>query len=210
MPTHDPLRKLLELLNEAGLGQRTAPRSAPENDQLDKSYHEAGHALIAWYSPFVIAVQSVSIESDGELGGQALYTIIDSETAAGLYDNIAIKLGGLAGSLLLSKKIRGGPFTQDLLTARTFAEALAMHHEAFKLKHLGPGVKLRFDVASMFRTPPSLRARAFMNDALEESRHRLAIHKEPFARLVLELQQRKTLMTEDLLRLLGPRPWSPR
>ncbi|MFA5853799.1 MAG: hypothetical protein WC866_01800 [Patescibacteria group bacterium] len=209
-PANDPFLDLLDLINQFGQGQRTTPRSSPESSDLDSAHHEAGHAIVVWYSPFVSSVESVTIERVGVFGGQVLYTFEKTETSAQLYDSLVGALGGLAGALLLNNKVRGGHFTNDLVEARELAEKLATHHESMQLKHLRGGVNLRFDVAAMYRAQPSLRARAFMNDTLEEARGRLRKHQDAFARLVLELMKRKTLKTDDLLRVLGPRLWSPR
>jgi len=210
MSENDPFLDLQKLISMLGQGQGATPRSTPENRDLGSAYHESGHAIIAWFSPFVSNVELVSIECGGVLGGQMLCTIVNTETPAQLYDNLVFTLGGLAGSLLHNKKVRGGHFTNDLIEARTLAENLATHHASQQLKRLRSGTNLRFDVAAMFREEPSLRARAFMNDALEEARARLTKHQDPFARLVLELMKCKTLKTDDLIRILGPRLWSPR
>jgi hypothetical protein len=137
--------------------------------------------------------------------------IVSSNTAARTYDALVISLAGLAGFLLYSPTVRARGFGPDLVEARTHAATLA--HEpatAFRLKRLVDGKGPRFDVARMYRIPPTLRERAFLNDALEEARCRIDQYKDPFARLVLELQRRKTLLEADLVGILGPRPWAPR
>lgn len=209
-PTNDPFRELLDLFDRLTGGRGANPRPTAESNDLDSAHHEAGHTLVAWYSPFVVKVESATIVAAGTVSGHVQCGFVDRDAAAVKYDTLTVTLAGLAGSLHLNKTVRGRHFTTDLMEARIHADTLAERFSEFRLKHLGRGVRPRFDVAPMYRVQPSLRTRAFLNDALEEGRTRLLQHQDQFARLVLELLRRKTLLHEDLQRILGPRPWAPR
>lgn len=141
--------------------------------------HEAGHAVCAWFSPYVVQVERVTIVSnlithEGYVSRQTIHVRGSLRTA---FDNATIALGGLAGEQLAHGDYTPGNGRSDVEHATKGLRAVLPAHI------VAPALKQAFTTAT--RT--------------------LTAHRQAFDRLCAALNTHETLEEPQLRAVLGPR-----
>lgn len=116
---------LLDAFEKVTLG---VPRDEKfnEEDTHSTAYHEAGHALMAWYEPHVDPVYKVSIVPRGRTGGvmwQRPDEDLMTSSQARLRGQMAVAMGGRAAEKLVFNELNSGA-SNDLQQATRIARAM--------------------------------------------------------------------------------------
>lgn len=173
--------------------------------------HEAGHAALAWTSPFTVRVAEVTIAARGEAGGLTIYhASCDPHAATGprgigaLWYTTAINLGGIAGELLTHDKVRSGHSAPDLREARAHAERIVALGGAAACPWPATD-EPRLDVAAMFVDRPPQEVERVLSASYARARSVLLRDRARFDALVALLLARETVVEREMEQALGPR-----
>jgi len=127
-------------LEEAATKVKLGPEKKRLQTELDRkmtAYHEAGHAIVSYYSPHTDPVHRISIVSRGMALG---YTLTPPErdrlheTKSQLIEEIALTMGGRAAEQLIFNEITSGA-ANDIDQATRIAKYMVME---FGMSDLGP------------------------------------------------------------------------
>jgi cell division protease FtsH len=132
-------------LEEAAMKVKLGPEKKRLQEVYERkmtAYHEAGHALVAHFSPFADPVHRVSIVARGLALG---YTLTPperdkySQTRSELIENIAVLLGGRTAEQLVFDELTGGA-ANDIDRATRIARSMVIDYGMSNLGpvHLGP------------------------------------------------------------------------
>lgn len=127
-------------IEEASLKVKLGPSKKRMQDDYERkmtAYHEAGHALVAHFSPYADPVHRISIVSRGQALG---FTLTPPEkdklqsTKSEMIDDIAVLLGGRSAEQLVFKELTAGA-SSDIEKATRIARAMVMD---YGMSDLGP------------------------------------------------------------------------
>jgi ATP-dependent Zn protease len=168
--------------------------------------HEAGHALSAWFSPFVRSLDRISlIEPSGAITGYSVSRAeVVSPSRTFRWTRAAIALGGIAGELAALGVAKTKGAEPDLLAARADAEALAADAGMDHCPWQETGTS-SLDIGLMFATPPSPDARSILNVCHLRNKRIIAENRMLFEAVVAELLVRRSLEPVDIERIFGKR-----
>ncbi len=120
------MAELFEAIEKVMIGPERKSRVITEQEKKITAYHEAGHAIVAHFSPKVDPVQKISIIARGNAGGYTLKVPLEDRhmhSKSEFIEEMAVLLGGH----LTEKKIFGEVTTgatSDLRRATNLARAL--------------------------------------------------------------------------------------
>lgn len=121
---------LYDAIEKVILGPERKSKAYSENDKKTAAFHEAGHALVAYYLPDSDPVHKISIISRGRAGGYTL-KVPDEEksfkTKAQFEAELAVLLGGYTAEQLLLKELSTGA-SNDLQKASELARRLVTRY----------------------------------------------------------------------------------
>lgn len=206
-------------LEEAATKVKLGPekrRLQTETDRKRTAYHEAGHAVVSYYSPHTDAVHRISIVSRGMALG---YTLSPPErdrlheTKAQLIDEIAMTMGGRAAEMIIFKDISSGA-SNDIDQATRIAKYMVME---FGMSDLGPvNYGPNYDATQWGRSlseqqaiSPEIQAeidkevRKFVTEGLEKAVLLLKKHKDKLELVTQELLKKETIEGEEFDELMG-------
>lgn len=200
----------------AGLERKSRVLSADEKRTV--AYHEAGHAIAGWFLPHADPLLKVSIIPRGSAAlGYAQYLPADQYlySREQLSDRMCMTLAGRVAE----EQTFGGRITtgaqDDLQKVTKLAYAQIVKYGMDEV--IGP-VSFGDDQQSReaFAERPysdataqtiDERVRLLVNEALERTRALLAEHKSDLERVAERLLKQEVLNREDLIAILGPRPF---
>jgi cell division protease FtsH len=195
------------------------PQLVDPKERRVVAYHEAGHAVVAWFTPAADPVQKVTIVPHGQaLGiteqvpGEERHNFNHTYLKA----RLAVMLGGRT-----AEEIAIGDFTtgaeNDLVEATRLARRMVTR---WGMARLGP-VAFRADEQQPFlgyelsqgrdyseATAAEIDAevRRLVKEAHEDVRRRLTVARASLESLVEALLREETIELDELNRILGPRP----
>ncbi len=120
-------------IEEASLKVKLGPSKKRLQDEYERkmtTYHEAGHAIVAHFSPYADPVHRISIVSRGRALG---FTLTPPEkdkvqtTMSELIDNIAVLMGGRVAERVFFNELTAGA-SSDIERATTIARAMVMDY----------------------------------------------------------------------------------
>jgi hypothetical protein len=170
--------------------------------------HEAGHAIVAWRSQFVLRVECVYLE--GNSGWTVCeYCYRHSRAIAAYWHRIAIDLAGLAGEMFVYHRSWSTEATGDLLDAKKLAERLLRERPPRRGKpprlpwRNGIGVP-KLDVTAPIKPPPEPNVVFVMNACYRKARYLIGQNAAPFMSIMNGLLRFDRLEYDALVRLIGP------
>jgi cell division protease FtsH len=129
---------LFEAIEKVMIGPERKSRVINDHEKKVTAYHEAGHAVVAHFSPLVDPVQKVSIIARGQAGGYTLKTPLEDRhmhSKSEFIQEIAVLLAGhLVEKDVFSEETTGA--TSDLRRATELARSLVTDYGMSD--HLGP------------------------------------------------------------------------
>lgn len=166
--------------------------------------HEAGHALVAWFSHSIYDVQSTEILEDG---GVTICARADGKHPLVLWEYVCIDLAGIAAELLCFKTVRARTCRSDLNAAHGRAELIAARAKPplFGCVWADDPPKPTLAIADMFKRRPSKHAASILERAYRHARWMISSNAA-FGELRKQLFIRGRLEQADLHAILGNRP----
>ena len=194
----------------AGLEKRTRILQPEERRRV--AYHEAGHAVSGWFLRYANPLLKVSIIPRGRGLGYALYQPEEKFlfTKEALLDTMCMTLGGRAAELIFFGDFSTG--AQDDLrkvTESAYSQILRYGMNE-KVGHVS------FDLSESVVKPYSeatgdlvdIEVRNMIQDAMDRTLKLLNEKKQLIEKLSEVLLEKDVLEREDMVEVLGPRPWS--
>ncbi|MBI4039310.1 ATP-dependent metallopeptidase FtsH/Yme1/Tma family protein [Candidatus Daviesbacteria bacterium] len=207
-------------LEEAATKVKLGPqrkRMQSEEERKMTAYHEAGHAIVAHFSPKIDPVHRISIVARGRTGGHTFTPPeIDryTETQSRLLQQIATLLGGRAGEEFEFNELTTGA-ANDLEIANAVAREMVTE---FGMSELGPIVtRLRPSFGFWPRegggeVSEELSARIdneinrIITTGYNQATALLKEHKKELDAVAKELLEKETLDADEFVKIVGMRP----
>lgn len=189
---------------------KDTPVRAAADEREVAIVHEAGHALIAWLSPFVeeIAFVSVSVRRNSVTQhvrlGRAPFPPV------WYWDEARIMLGGLAGQFLSHGVANAINSKNDLVHATATLTEVVTRYGSDSCPWPDARTDFKVDVGKMFRVPPDTEIRRALNLVMSSASALLVRHRLRHQEICALLREQGHLLPEDLTALLGDRPWKPK
>jgi cell division protease FtsH len=183
------------------------------------AYHEAGHAVVAWFTPEADPVQKITIVPHGQaLGvteqvpGQERHNLSRSY----LYARLAVMLGGRTAEEIVFGDVTTGA-ENDLLEATRLARRMVTRWGMGKLglaafrvdeeqPFLGYELSQRPDYSEATAAAIDSEVRSLLEQGHEQVRHQLTDCRQYLDRLVEALLEEETVGIDRLTQILGSRP----
>ena len=189
-----------------------------EPERKRTAYHEAGHALTAFYMPHADALRKVSIIPRGLALGYTEQTPAEDKMSYGqhyLEDRIAIMLGGRSAERLVFDEVSSGA-ANDLQQATDLARhmvtewgmndalgALSYHHP--EQSYPNQEFLLHKDYSEHTAELIDTEVRKLVTDNERRAISTLEEHRDELDKIANALMERESLADTDIEALLGPR-----
>merc|ERR1719411_2497133 len=197
----------------AGMEKKTNVLSPEEKKTV--AYHKAGHAVSGWFLEYADPLLKVSIIPRGKGLGYAMYLPKDQYlyTKEQLYDRMCMTLGGRAAEQIFFQRITTG--AQDDLqkvTKSAYAQITqyGMNENVGNVSFEQPQQgEMVFDKPYSESTSQLIdeEAKKMIASAMERTLNILTDKKEEVEKVALRLLDKEVLNREDMIDLLGPRPF---
>ncbi len=128
---------IINSIEKVILGPEKRSRVFSEREKLVTAYHEAGHAVVAYYSPHTDPVRKISIISRGHAGGYTLKLPEEDKhlhTRSEFWGELATLLGGYTAEKVQFKELTTGA-SNDLQKATNLARRIVTE---WGMSDLGP------------------------------------------------------------------------
>ncbi|XP_076930283.1 ATP-dependent zinc metalloprotease FTSH 3, mitochondrial-like [Bidens hawaiensis] len=179
------------------------------------AYHEAGHAVVGWFLEHAEPLLKVTIVPRGTAAlGFAQY--VPSEnllmTKEQLFDMTCMTLGGRAAEQVILGKISTGAQNDlEKVTKMTYAQ-VAVYGFSEKVGLLSfpqreDGMEMTKPYSSKTGAIIDTEVREWVNKAYDRTVQLVEQHKEKLSQIAELLLQKEVLYQEDLLKVLGERPF---
>merc|ERR1719357_975290 len=198
----------------AGMEKKTNVLQPTEKRTV--AYHEAGHAVAGWFLEHADPLLKVSIIPRGKGLGYAQYLPKEQYlyTTEQLFDRMCMTLGGRAAERIFFERITTG--AQDDLQKVTksaysqitqFGMNDVVGNVSFEQPQPGEMV---FDKPYSEVTAQMIdqEAKKMINSAMERTINLLTEKKDLVEKVALRLLEKEVLNREDMIELLGPRPFA--
>jgi len=198
----------------AGMEKKTQVLGKEEKRTV--AYHEAGHAVCGWFLEHADPLLKVSIIPRGKGLGYAMYLPKEQflYTTEQLLDRMCMTLGGRAAEAIFFNRITTG--AQDDLqkvTKSAYAQITqygmneAVGNVSFEQARPGEMV---FDKPFSEATAQLVdeEAKNLISSAMARTTELLTKHREDVERVALRLLEKEVLNREDMIELLGARPFA--
>eukprot|EP00092_Neocalanus_flemingeri_P036230 GFUD01039447.1.p1 GENE.GFUD01039447.1~~GFUD01039447.1.p1 ORF type:complete len:793 (+),score=314.28 GFUD01039447.1:112-2490(+) len=197
----------------AGMEKKTNVLGPEEKKTV--AYHEAGHAVCGWFLEYADPLLKVSIIPRGKGLGYAMYLPKEQYlyTTEQLNDRMCMTLGGRAAERIFFNRITTG--AQDDLQKVTksaysqitqFGMNEAVGNVSFEQPQQGEMV---FDKPFSEHTAQLVdeEAKKLIGNAMDRTIKLLTEKKDLVEKVALRLLEKEVLNREDMIELLGPRPF---
>jgi len=197
----------------AGMEKKTNVLGKEEKKTV--AYHEAGHAVCGWFLEFADPLLKVSIIPRGKGLGYAMYLPKEQYlyTTEQLNDRMCMTLGGRAAESIFFNRITTG--AQDDLqkvTKSAYAQItqFGMNEEVGNVSFEQPQQgEMVFDKPFSEHTAQLVdqEAKKLISAAMDRTMNLLTEKKDLVEKVALRLLEKEVLNREDMIELLGPRPF---
>lgn len=206
-------------IEEAATKVKLGPEKKRLQTDLDRkmtAYHEAGHAIVNYYSPHLDPVHRISIVSRGMALG---YTMAPPEkdrlheTKSRLIDEMAMTMGGRAAEQLIFKEMTSGA-SNDINQATRIARYMVME---FGMSDLGPinfgpqtdatewgkSFYEQQTISQEMQSAIDREVKKFLDTAYAKAFDIVKKYRKDLDKVAEELMKKETLEGDDFVALLG-------
>lgn len=194
----------------AGIGKKTNVLSP--NEKRTVAYHEAGHAVAGWFLEHSDPLIVVSIVPRDKALGYAAHLPSDQRlmSTEQFFDRMCTALGGRVSEEIFFDRITTGA-QDDLQKVTEMAYAQIAHYGMNPLVgNVSFNVKQTGDVKPYSEQTAQLideEVRKLVDKAHKNTQELLTKHKNDVEKLAKNLLENNVLKREDVVKLLGPRPF---
>ncbi len=208
-----------EAFDKIVLGDPRETKLGPK-EKKRVAVHEAGHAVVAHFTPGAEPLQRITILPRGMALGVTMQSPGDDKhlmTQPELESRLRMLMGGYAAERVVLGDVSSGA-ADDLKKATELAHKMVAHfgmservgpvfHE-HKTDHPFLGQRLATESGTSDATVHAIEeeTRKILAAAVESATQDLKQHREPYDRLVAALLDRETVEREDIEEILGPPP----
>jgi len=194
----------------AGLERKSRKLQPEERKRV--AYHEAGHAVSGWFLKFANPLLKVSIIPRGKGLGYALYQPEEKflYTGAALADVMCMSLGGRAAEIIFFGEFTTGAQDDLRKVTQSAYSQILLYGMSEKVGH----VSFSMDEGTMKPYSEAtgnlvdMEVRSMINIAMERTLELLRSKKDLVEELAELLLEKEVLEREDMLAILGNRPWA--
>merc|ERR1719284_1852728 len=198
----------------AGMEKKTQVLGKEEKKTV--AYHEAGHAVCGWFLEHADPLLKVSIIPRGKGLGYAMYLPREQflYTTEQMMDRMCMTLGGRAAESIFFNRITTG--AQDDLqkvtqSAYSQITKYGMNEKVGNVSFQEPQPGgMVFDKPFSEATAQLVdeEAKKLIGSAMDRTLALLTKHKDDVERVALRLLEKEVLNRDDMIELLGPRPFA--
>jgi len=203
---------LSELTNDLQREANIARHLRPENAELLMhprgltAVHESGHAVLSWRSPTVLKINSAELH---EGGGTVWRQNTNIPTNVSYWYDIAICLAGIAAELELVTTFSPVASKKDLLlAAQTARQIIAGGHTLANCPWDDESSADTIDVGSVLKTRPANDVNDILRRCFQHARYIIRENRPGMLKLAKEILKRDKLTHDDIVAVLGPRPFN--
>ena len=186
-----------------------------DNEKRTIAFHEAGHATVSWMLEHASPLVKVTIVPRGQSLGAAWYLPEERHitTTEQIFDEMCAALGGRAAEELTFGKISTGALSDlEKVTKQAYAmvSVYGLNKRIGNRSFYDPRAEASFTKPYSEETARVIdeEAGAIIERAYATARDILETHKDKLTALAERLLDREVLFKEDLVELLGERPWA--
>ncbi len=198
------------------LGPEKRSKVFSKKEKEITAYHEAGHAVVAYYTPGSDPVRKISIVSRGHAGGYTLKLPEEDKrlhTRTGFLSELATLMGGYTAELLKFKELTTGA-SNDLAKATKLARRIVTQFGMSKLGpvtfghsdqyvFLGKEMHEARDYSEETATKIDEEVSALLIDAQKKAEEILMQYKEKFELISKTLIEKETIGQKEFADLMG-------
>jgi cell division protease FtsH len=211
------MAELFESIEKVMLGPERKSRILTEKEKKITAYHEAGHAIVAHFSPHTDPVQKVSIIARGRAGGYTLKLPIEDKhlhTKAEFIEELAVLVAGHVTEKEIFGDVTTGA-TSDLRQATRLARRLITDFgmsEGLGLRTFGEKEELIFlgreiheqrDYSEKVAEEIDKEISQFIEHAVLEAKGVIKKEREILEKVVAVLLKKETLEKEEFEEIAG-------
>ncbi|KAL6242627.1 AAA ATPase afg3 [Rhinocladiella similis] len=197
-----------------GLEKKSLVLSPEEKKTV--AYHEAGHAICGWFFKYADPLLKVSIIPRGQgalgyaqylpAGGNDVYLMSVKQ----LMDRMAMTLGGRVSEEIWFDTVTSGAsddFNKVTRMATAMVTEWGMSSKIGYLHYKDDEQRLHKPFSEETARQIDLEVRRIVDDAYKQCKDLLLEKKEQLHAVAEELLKKEVLVRDDLVRILGPRPF---
>lgn len=205
-----------ESIEKVMLGPEKRSKVYSKEEKELTAYHEAGHAIVAYYTPDSDPVRKISIISRGFAGGYTLKlpeTDKRLHTRTGFLSELATLMGGYTAELFKYKELTTGA-SNDLMKATKLARRIVMQfgmsnlgpitfgqedHQVFLGKDFSEGRDYSEKTAAMIDDEVSI----ILKNAQKRAQEIITEHSDKLELISARLIERETINQQEFASLMG-------
>jgi len=210
--------EVLESIEKVLLGPERKSHVLSEKERKITAYHEAGHAVVGFFSPHADPVRKVSIISRGHAGGYTLKMPTEDKhfhTKAEFYDDVAVAMGGYVAEKMIfgEDNISTGP-SSDLRSATNIARSIVMSYgmsdalgqrtygEQGEMVFLGKSIHEQRDYSEKIAEEIDREVTAIIEHGRKQAERILAERSDKMEALVAQLLETESVEQEEFERIM--------
>ncbi|MBU4347123.1 ATP-dependent zinc metalloprotease FtsH [Patescibacteria group bacterium] len=212
--------ELYESIERVMLGPERKSRILSEKEKKITAYHEAGHAIVAHYSPHTDPVQKISIIARGQAGGYTIKLPIEDKhlhTKSEFVEEIAVLLAGYLAEQEVFGEITTGA-TSDLRRATGLARKLITDFgmsetlgprtfgDKEEMIFLGREIHEQRDYSEKIAEQIDKEISVFIEQAVHRARGIIKQKRDDLEKVVAALIKKETLEREEFEKIVGKKP----
>ncbi|MEI7498285.1 MAG: ATP-dependent zinc metalloprotease FtsH [Candidatus Falkowbacteria bacterium] len=213
------MSELLESIEKVMLGPERRSRILTDKEKKITAYHEAGHALVAHFSPHTDPVHKISIIARGRAGGYTLKLPIEDKhlrSKAEFIEEIAVLLAGQVAEKEFFGDVTTGAssdlrratqLARQLITDYGMSETLGLRTfgEKEDMIFLGREIHENRDYSESTAEQIDKEITNFVERAVHQAHGIIKNHRELMDKLVEQLMKTETIEKELFEEIVGPK-----
>ncbi len=196
-----------------------------DEEKMTTAYHEAGHAIVAHYLPFVDPIHKVTIIPRGRALGVTQLLPLDERrtyTREHLLERVAVILGGRAAEeFKFGDKFVSNGAADDLEKATKIVRSMVcewgmsevlgpvMYGQKEGPVFLGRDLVAHKTYSERVAEVVDSEIKRFISEALNKAKEIISTHKDKLEEMVQKLLEKETLTGKEIEEILGEKPKAP-